>query len=328
MIRRTACLIARDTDLVRNLAIEKHLMDTLPEETAILFLWQNRRAIVIGRNQDPWAECAVGAFLSSGGQIARRHSGGGAVYQDKGSLNFSFVMPKSQLDVSRQLSIVGMAAGAFGLQPRAGRQSCLTVNGRKFADCAFYKSGAAAYHHGTIHFRTDLDMMQRFMAGERGDPSQGIVNLGSLVPDLTLEALQEALYWAFARVWGAQPAMLDERILNEQAVGRLADQFAESSWNYPRAIPATQTLTERFPWGTVNVQLRTEGGVIREARVYTDAMEAGLFPLIEKALTGAPMLVSSISARIDQQLSMLRDPYLLQIADDVNHLIQRNLRGR
>ena len=328
MIRRTACLIARDTDLVRNLAIEKHLMDTLPEKTAILFLWQNRRAIVIGRNQDPWAECAVGAFLSSGGQIARRHSGGGAVYQDMGSLNFSFVMPKSQLDVSRQLSIVGMAAGAFGLQPRAGRQSCLTVNGRKFADCAFYKSGAAAYHHGTIHFRTDLDMMQRFMAGEQGDPSQGIVNLGSLVPDLTLEALQEALYWAFARVWGAQPAMLDERILNEQAVGRLADQFAESSWNYPRAIPATQTLAERFPWGTVNVQLRTEGGVIREARVYTDAMEAGLFPLIEKALTGAPMLVSSISARIDQQLSMLRDPYLLQIADDVNHLIQRNLRGR
>ena len=159
MIRRTACLIARENDLLRNLAIEKHLMDTLPEETAILYLWQNRRAIVLGRNQDPWSECAVGAFLSSGGQIARRLSGGGTVYQDMGSLNFTFILPKSQFDVSRQLSIVGMAAGAFGLQPRAGRQSSLTVNGRTFAQSAFYKSGAAAYHHGTIHFSTDLEAM-------------------------------------------------------------------------------------------------------------------------------------------------------------------------
>ena len=328
MIRRTACLIARDTDLYRNLAIEKHLMDTLPEETAILFLWQNRRAIVVGRNQDPWAECAVGAFLSSGGQIARRFSGGGTFYQDMGSLNFTFILPKSQFDIARQMSIVGMAAGAFGLQPRAGRQSSLTINGRAFAQSAFFKSGSAAYHHGTIHLRTDLDAMQRFMASDRGDPSQGIVNLGSLVPEMTLEALQEALYWAFARVWGAEPAMLDERILNEQSIGVIANRFADSSWTYPRAIPATLSIAERFPGGNVAVLMRTEGGVIRESRIFTDAMEAGLFPLIEKALTGAPLLVSSISDRIDQQLSMLRDPYLLQIADDVDQLIKRNIRGR
>ena len=41
MIRRTACLIARSSDPFRNQAIEKHLMDTLPEDTAILYLWQN-----------------------------------------------------------------------------------------------------------------------------------------------------------------------------------------------------------------------------------------------------------------------------------------------
>ena len=328
MIRRTACLIARENDLLRNLAIEKHLMDTLPEETAILYLWQNRRAILLGRNQDPWSECAVGAFLSSGGQIARRLSGGGTVYQDMGSLNFTFILPKSQFDVSRQLSIVGMAAGAFGLQPRAGRQSSLTVNGRTFAQSAFYKSGAAAYHHGTIHFSTDLEAMSRFMGSEQGDPSRGIVNLGSLVPTMSMNDLQEALYWAFARVWGAQPSMLDERLLHERSLASITQQYADSAWTYPRVIPATHTFTEIFPWGRIAVLLRAEGGVIRESRLYTDAMEAGLFPLIEKALTGAPLLVSAISARIDHQLSMLRDPYLLQIADDVDHLIQRSLRGR
>ena len=270
----------------------------------------------------------MGTFLSADGQIARRQSGGTAVYQDLGSLNFSFIMPKSQFDVSRQLSTVGMAVGALGLQARAGRQSSLTINGRKFADSAFFKSGSAAYHHGTLHLRTDLDAMQRFMANDRVDPSQGIINLGMLIPSLTLETLQEALYRAFSRVWGMDPGMLDERMLNERAIESIASQFADSSWNFPRTIPSTHTFSERYPWGNVTVVMRADGGVIREARVFTDAMEAGLFPLIEKALTGAPLLVSSISARIDQQLSMLRDPYLLQIADDVEHLIRRSLRGR
>lgn len=67
MIRRTACLIARGTDPYRNLAIEKHLMDTLPEDTAILYLWQNQHTIVVGRNQNPWYECRVEEFLESGG---------------------------------------------------------------------------------------------------------------------------------------------------------------------------------------------------------------------------------------------------------------------
>ena len=325
MIRRTACLIARDDDLYRNLAIEKHLMDTLPEDTAILFLWQNRQAVVIGCNQDPWTECAVGAFLSAGGQLSRRFSGGGTQYHDLGTLNFSIILPKSQFDISRQLSVVGMAVGAFGLQPHASGRSSLSINSRKFSDSAFFKSGAAAYHQGTLLLNTDLDAMQHFLSE---DLAERVVNLSALKPGVTVSAMQESLYWAFSRAYGCQPAMLDERMLNTPAIETLTDRFADGGWIYPQGIQPTLTVNERFPWGNITVRLRTDRGVIREARLFTDAMEAGLFPQIEQAITGAPLLVSSIAARIDQRLSMLRDPYLLQIADDVQNLLSRHLRGR
>ena len=107
MIRRTACLIALGGEPYRNLAIEKHLMDTLPEDTAILYLWQNDRCISIGRCQNPLYECRVDPFLSAGGHIARRLSGGGAVYQDRGALNFSFILPKTAFDIHHQLIILG-----------------------------------------------------------------------------------------------------------------------------------------------------------------------------------------------------------------------------
>ncbi len=325
MIRRTACLIARDNDLYRNLAIEKHLMDTLPDETAILFLWQARHAIVIGRNQNPWSECDVSSFLSAGGQFARRLSGGAAMYEDMGSLQYTLILPKTQFDIPRQLSMIGMSAGAFGVQCRAGRRSSLCINGRVFAHTAFYKSGSMACQQGCIHLATDLDRMQRFMSGNQ---ARDVINLAQLVPSLTLSDLSEALYWAFGNTYGTQPAMLDERMFNERELEKTAMWFMDGGWTYPRQIPPTFTVSERFPWGDVTVLLRTEGGVIREARLFSDAMEAGLFPLIEKALTGAPMLISSIAARINQQLSMLRDPILLQIAADVENLIARNLRGR
>ena len=50
--------------------------------------------------------------------------------------------------------------------------------------------------------------------------------------------------------------------------------------------PLTFDCQGRFPWGGVQLQLRVEDGLVREARVYSDAMDWRVAPALEAALTG------------------------------------------
>ena len=335
MIRHTACLIARGTDPYRNLAIEKHLMDTLPEETAILYLWQNSHTIVVGRNQNPWYECRVNEFLESGGRIVRRLSGGGAVYHDMGNLNFTFILPKTEFDVTRQLGVIRMAVGEFGLTAYHSGRNDLLIDERKFSGNAFYKAGHSAYHHGTLLVNCDMNVMAGYLTASRSklqahgvqSVASRVVNLSSLNPELTVDTLERELFRAFTTVYRQRPAVLDEMMLDQPTLEAVAAQFADPEWIYPQALPYTFTVDERFPWGGVTVKLLVDNGVIKNAKLFTDAMEAGLFNVLEQALTGCPYLISAINDRMRQKLEMLRDQQLLQMASDVCVLICGRIRA-
>jgi lipoate-protein ligase A len=178
---------------------------------------------------------------------------------------------------------------------RSGRNDLL-ADGRKFSGNAFYHHLGRAYHHGTLMVDVDLDRVQRYLSPSKAKlAAKGVdsvrsrvVNLKEFVPDLTVQRLASALISALPVVYSAGegiPAIqdLDPKVFD---LGDLRAKYASDAWLYGPKLPFTLSVEDRFPWGGVELQLNVNEGVIRLAKVYTDALDETLSPTVEAALTG------------------------------------------
>ena len=278
----------------QNLALEKHLMDITQPGTCLLYLWQNRNTVVIGKNQNPWLECRTSLLEEEGGILARRLSGGGAVFHDLGNLNFTFIMCKEDYDLDKQLSVIQAACALAGITAEKSGRNDLLAEGRKFSGNAFYQNRTHAYHHGTLMIQVDRDKLGRYLSPPKAKlEAKGVtsvrsrvVNLTELNPALTVDTMKAHMVTAFSKVYGLEPALMQLDDEDWADISRLQAEY--SSWEYLFGIPLPFTFQceSHFSWGHIQLQLHAKDGIICGAKVYTDAMDWSLPQAIETALLG------------------------------------------
>lgn len=280
-----------------NLAVENWLLAQGADGDAVMYLWQNRRTVVIGQNQNPYAECDVERLEADGGFMMRRRTGGGAVYHDLGNLNFSFVMGEADYDVARQLSMVQRAVGSYGLHTEVSGRNDVLCEGRKFSGNAFARSGHNRLHHGTILIRTDVEEMQRYL---RAKPSKlqrhgvesvrsRVVNLSELVPEITAQDLTPRLVEAFEQEYGAAQRLDFAQLASLPGVRALHDELASGQWKYGRWKEFETHRSARFDWGGVEMSLAVDAaaGVIEDVQIASDSLFPDAIAQAEALLKGA-----------------------------------------
>lgn len=296
-------LVTDCTDPVRNLALEAALLEAVQPGQCLLYLWQNRNTVVIGRNQNSRRECRLDLLEADGGRLVRRMSGGGAVYHDLGNLNFTFLACEGAYDLDRQLEVVLRAVRGLGVPAEKTGRNDLTADGRKFSGNAFYRAGDRRYHHGTLLLSADGEKMARYLSvAPEKLRSKGVAsvrarvcNLAEYVPGLTARRLVQALLDAFGEVYGSEPELFAYP-LDAARLRALEEKFASDEWRFGREPRADCTLSGRWPWGGAELCLTVAGGRVTAATVYTDAMDAGLAAALEAALTGSLFAAQSLAA--------------------------------
>ena len=140
------------------------LLDHGAEVAPLLLLYVNKPCVVIGKNQVPWRECATGRLRADGVPMARRVSGGGTVFHDKGNLNYSFILPRDTYEQDEVFALVLRALKSLGIEAQLGANNGLFVGDRKCSGSAFCYRRQHVLHHGTLLVHTDLDALRRYCA--------------------------------------------------------------------------------------------------------------------------------------------------------------------
>ncbi|UCH14857.1 MAG: lipoate--protein ligase family protein, partial [Bacteroidales bacterium] len=84
------CITSNNTDPYFNLASEEYFFKEFKED--VFMLWQSEPAVIVGKHQNTLAEINYKFIRHNDIKVARRLSGGGAVYHDLGNINFTFIV--------------------------------------------------------------------------------------------------------------------------------------------------------------------------------------------------------------------------------------------
>lgn len=289
-------IISEERSPYYNVALEYELMQKQGQGCTLL-LWQNVPSVFIGRNQNLYAECDMDYLKEQKILPVRRFSGGGAVFQDEGNVNFSFLAPAEEADVEQMKRTIERAITALGISCTFSGRNDLLAGNRKFSGHAYYEEDGHFLYHGTLLCEENLEMLERVLKPSKHKlASKGIasvrsrvVNLKEILPDLTRERLVEALVWAFGEEYGLpvekrKPEKIDRSFC---AVKReLLEKLESPEWIYGEAPGWSVVLERHFPFGNVSVHVKVKDGLLEDIRIYTDSLDSLDFSVCEKQLQG------------------------------------------
>lgn len=262
-----------------NLAAEEHFFTKCSEP--VFMLWQNKDAVIVGRNQNTLEEIDTEKVRAQGVHVVRRITGGGAVFHDMGNVNYTFIYPEAQGDYLnfRKFAqpIVDFLA-TLGVTAEFSGRNDLLIDGRKFSGNAQYSHNGTVLHHGTLMFSSDLDRVSGILTvNEEKIRSKAIKSVKSHVTTIrehmnvpmTVEQFKSQLGDYVCRMTGAENYTPTEADL-EQIAKLRREKYDTWEWNYgysPKYSFFKRTYTTA---GTVEVHLDIREGVICAATVYGD----------------------------------------------------------
>lgn len=252
------------TDPYLNLAFDEYCLENLDCEEPVFFLWRNSPSVIIGLNQNAFSEVNLDFLHLRGIKLARRVTGGGAVYHDLQNLNYTIIgkhpSPQPIVDALREIGVPAELTG----------RNDVFVEGRKVSGYARRVSHGQEIIHGTLMYDVDIDTLTRVLDTPTSKlQAKGIASVRSRVANLkdylpqfaSLDEVQARLQEILSA--GDGPAFFPEDGL--ERVRQMADEkFSTWDFIYGHSHEADLSRSARLPCGSVEARVRVDRGLVTE----------------------------------------------------------------
>jgi len=280
-----------------NLAIEEYVLKKFSLDEDFIFLWQNTPTIVVGNNQNTIEEINMRFVKDKDISVVRRMSGGGAVYQDLGNLNFTFfaqLPDNSRISMQKYAYPIANVLKDMGIPAEVSGRNDITVDGKKISGNAqrLYKN--KVLHHGTLLFDSDLDVLEKSLkVGIDKIKSKGIKSIRSRVANICDYLSEKIEMQKFRNILlkslfnGNKPVEYRLSKIDLYEINRLVkEKYATWEWNYGHSPDYSIVNSTRFPGGKIECYLDIQNGIIKKSKIYGDFLSMNDISDIEKEING------------------------------------------
>lgn len=266
-------------DIYFNLALEEYVFHNFKDDTYFL-LWDNDNSIVLGKYQNVFEEINIKAVEKMDIKVARRNSGGGTVFHDKGNLNYSIITDydkNSFIDYDIFINPVITALNSLGIHAEKRRTSDIVIEGKKISGSAQSCKNDRILHHGTLLFNADLSMLENLLKTTDGkiesksvkSVRSSVTNIKEHIDDnITLDDFKTLLLNSLFPN-GVQKVFLTEDQIAE--VNNLVkNKYSQWQWNYGNSPEFSYEKESELLDMVINIKLHVKKGIIETCIIEGD----------------------------------------------------------
>ncbi len=300
-------LINKSTNPYFNLALDEYAMKHIDVDDDFFILWRNEPSVIIGKNQNAVEEINEAYIKENNVKVARRVSGGGAVYHDLGNLNFTFVInvdDPGKVNYKKYVQPIIDALADMGITAEASGRNDILIDGLKISGNAQRVTNGKLMHHGTLLFDVNIEnMVQALNVLPDKYISKGVKSVRSRVTNIK-EHLPEDTdifdFWDSLQYYLSNSGLDSEILLSDDDIANVEyealNRFSTWDWIYGESPEFDMSSEKRFAGGQLEVNLSVDEGHITKIRFIGDFLGVSDVGLVEERLKNVRFDRDSVSA--------------------------------
>lgn len=321
---------SKSKDPYYNLALEEYVFEVMDPTKEYFMLWQNEHTIVVGKYQNTAEEIDQTYVDQNNIHVVRRLSGGGAVYHDKGNLNYTFIIGKNQnpdFDFELFSRPVIKALEKYNVHAQVSGRNDILIDGKKFCGNSQYTRKKRILHHGCIMLDSNLDVVSKALKVKAAKfQSKSVKSVQSRVTTINAHAQNPISMEEFKdmlRACAFESNELEQYFLTEEdelAIEALKNKkYATWEWNYGSNPYYNVSIEKKFPSGLVTIKMDAESSVIKAIKIYGDFFGNGDIKQLEEQMAGL-----RLDETLESQLSQLNIGYYINgvSAKDLSQMLR------